>query len=257
MSDTKKLKKLLQNQAIWQASDKNNSIPTLSTGYSALDEQLHYRGWPQGTLSELLLSHNGIGEIRLLLPLLSYLNQGTGYICWVNPPYLPYPAALSAQGLHINKMLLIRAKTLQDTIWSTQQAMASKSCAAVLVWLPQKALLTEVRKLKLAAKTGNCWGIILRNQSLQQQVSPAALRILMELNNCQQVLKIIKQPGGWSGQQITLNLFPEQKYWNSLPSTQWPMFSPPRTNLNIKTQTDNLLYQPQKPGFAKQSSVYH
>ncbi len=253
MSNSNNIKKLLLNNGIWQASHKAKECPAISTGYPELDKQLHYSGWPQGTLSELLLSDNGIGEVRLLLPLLAKLNQRKGYICWVNPPFLPYSAALVDHNIDLKKMVIVRTQSQQETIWSAQQAMMSRSCAAVLVWLPKKTLSKEVRKLNLAAKSGNCFGIILRDCQLQQHPSAAALRMVMQIKRGQHQLSIIKQPGGWSGQEVKLNLFPERVNWNPLAVTHWPIFTPkeqPQFNerhLALITKRNELEQLPGKP----------
>lgn len=219
------INQLLQNNSIWQASQKGVHRPALSTSYSALDKQLHYAGWPKGAITELLLPRNGIGEIRLVCPLLARLSLQTGYICWINPPFRPYAPALSHQQIDLTKLVIIRTQSTQDTIWSAQQAMGSKACSAALIWLPKKTLTNEMRKLTLAAKNGNCWGFVLRDHTLQQQSSAAALRIVMQNRQAQQNLSIIKQPGGWSGQTVNLNLFPERAYWNATPVNQWPVYS--------------------------------
>lgn len=228
MSSSPDIKQLLQNSIIWQASKKSCLRSAISTGYAPLNRQLHYGGWPRGAISELLLPHNGIGEIRLLAPLLANLCRKPGYISWINPPYQPYAPALTHLKVQLNKVLLIRALNIQETIWAAQQAMASQACSAVLVWLPEKSLANEIRKLSLAAKKGNCWGIILRSQSLQQHPSAAVLRIAMLVKQRQHRLSIIKQPGGWAGQQVNLDLFPERINWNGLAAEHWPVFSPRR-----------------------------
>lgn len=231
------IKQILQTNAVWQASQKSSPRRALSTGYSELDQQLHCAGWPQAALSELLLSQPGIGELRLLTPLLRQLNKQIGYIAWINPPYLPYPPALLKQQLLLQKMLIIDAKNSQDSIWAAQQAMASQSCSAVLLWLPDKTLDKEIRKLSLAAKTGNCWGIIFRSRVLQQQASAATLRMVMQVNQQRQQLSIIKQPGGWSGQQVCLNLFPERQHWGPQAVNHWPTFETYKTSSKLLTPT--------------------
>ena len=231
------INQILQSNAIWQASQKSSLRPALSTGYAELDQQLHYTGWPQACLTELLLSQHGIGELRLLTPLMRQLNKQAGYIAWINPPYLPYPPALLRQQLLLEKMLVIKARTTQESIWAAQQAMASQSCCAVLLWLPDKILSNEIRKLSLATKAGNCWGIIFRSQDLQQQASAAALRIVMQVKQQRQQLLIIKQPGGWSGQQVSLNLFPERQHWNPLAVNHWPVFEAQKTASKSITST--------------------
>jgi cell division inhibitor SulA len=235
---------LLKHSQIWQASRKESRIrPALTTGYAALDCQLHYAGWPQGAVSELLLSHNGIGEIRLLTPLLARLSKQAGYITWINPPFRPYGPALVKQQVQLDKMVVVRAGTVQESVWAARQALVSKACSAVLLWLPAKSLNKEIRQLSLAAKSGNCWGIIFRPQQFQQQPSAATLRIVMQLKQRQQALSIIKQPGGWSGQQVHLNLFPERAHWNALAVDHWPVFSPLKSSLENNQAVRRLTHQ--------------
>ncbi|TQV77312.1 translesion DNA synthesis-associated protein ImuA [Aliikangiella marina] len=226
MSRSTAVSQLLKNQAIWQAGSNSSSTRTLSTGYQQLDEILHLGGWPQGAVSELLLSQNGIGEIRLLSPLLAKLNRQPGYITWINPPYEPYPPALAKHQLDLNRIIVVRTQKVVDTVWAAQQALASNACSAVLTWLPNNNLNKAIRKLNLAAKTGNCWGFIFRSQQFHQQASAAPLRILMASEQRHQKLSIIKQPGGWSGQELTLKLFPERQYWNALSVNHWPSYQP-------------------------------
>lgn len=239
------IKQLLQNNRIWQASEKARSRPSLSTGYNALDQQLHYSGWPQGALSELLLPHHGVGEIRLLAPLMAKLSAQSGYICWINPPYHPYAPALINLQIDISKLITIQTNTDQETVWAAQQAMNSKACSAVLTWLPQKTLAKEVRKLSLSAESSQCWGVLLRHQSLQNQASSAALRLQLERQGTQYQANIIKQPGGWSGQKVRLNLFPERIYWNAQPVSEWPVFIPEKNetekNNREQLQTTDLV----------------
>lgn len=191
-----------------------------------MDEQLHCGGWPQAAVSELLLKHNGMGEIRLLSPLLSRLSRRSGYLTWINPPFLLNAPALADQGLQLDKIIIIQTNSVQETIWSAQQAMTSQACSTVLVWLPKKRLSTEIRKLNLAAKAGNCWGIIFREYSLQLEPSAATLRMVLEFCNGKHQLTIIKQPDGWPGQKILLELFPERINWNALTVKDWPTVSP-------------------------------
>ena len=219
------INQLLKNNSVWQASQKGGERPAVTTGYKALDEALHYAGWPQGGLTELLLSKNGIGEIRLLTPLLAELGKNTGYNCWINPPFQPYAPALMRQQINLNQLLIIRTKSLQETIWAAQQAMASNACSTVFLWLPPKTLNKEIRKLALASKTGNCWGFIFRAQQFHAQPSAATLRIVMSSTQGKQHLNIIKQPGGWSGQQVSLELFPERAYWSAQPVQEWPVIN--------------------------------
>ena len=58
--------------AVWRASQIGGAPRrTVSSGFAALDAQLPGGGWPHGVLTELLLPHPGVGELRLLAPALA------------------------------------------------------------------------------------------------------------------------------------------------------------------------------------------
>ncbi len=63
----------------------------VASGFAALDAQLPGGGWPRRVLTELLLAHPGVGEIRLLAPSLA-ATQAAGRLVMLFDP----PAALSA-----------------------------------------------------------------------------------------------------------------------------------------------------------------
>jgi protein ImuA len=55
--------------ALWRAQQlAARSRRCCASGHAALDAQLPGGGWPVGALTELLLPHPGVGELRLLAP---------------------------------------------------------------------------------------------------------------------------------------------------------------------------------------------
>ena len=66
----------------------------IATGFPALDAQLPGGGWPRRALTELLLPHPGIGELRLLAPSLVGTQHAGRLVMLFDPP-----AALSATAL--------------------------------------------------------------------------------------------------------------------------------------------------------------
>ena len=57
---------------VWRASQIGGAPRrTVPSGFAALDAQLPGGGWPHGVLTELLLPHPGVGELRLLAPALA------------------------------------------------------------------------------------------------------------------------------------------------------------------------------------------
>lgn len=58
--------------AVWRASQLGGGAqPVSPSGFAALDVELPGGGWPHGVLTELLLPQPGIGELRLLAPVLA------------------------------------------------------------------------------------------------------------------------------------------------------------------------------------------
>src|ERR1700686_2703871 len=62
------LAELLHNPLLWQGDRLARAEDAVASGFAALDRELPGGGWPQASLTELLLDHQGIGELRLRLP---------------------------------------------------------------------------------------------------------------------------------------------------------------------------------------------
>lgn len=164
------------------------------TGWPGLDAALPARGWPHAALSELLLPADGIGELQLLWPALARLSAAKdGAIVLVAPPYLPYPPAWHAAGVRLDAVQVIRTKTPRDALWAAEQCLRSGACDAVLCW-PQQADDRALRRLQIAAETGQALGFAFRPIKAAMNPSPAALRIALEASPRQ--LRILKCRGG-------------------------------------------------------------
>ena len=118
---------------------------------------------------------SGIGELSVLLPALSRLARAGRYIAWIAPPYLPHAPALVQRGLPLERVLIIRSCTLQESLWAAEQALLCPAFGAVLSW-PARVSDKNVRRLQLAAETGGSLGILYRPAAAASEPSPAALR---------------------------------------------------------------------------------
>lgn len=167
---------MLAAQTVWRAGH----APTLpaggeTTGHDGLDALLPQRGWPRGALTELLLPLDGVGEISLLLPTLARLTQAGAVVALVAPPYLPYAPAWQAAGIALRQLEIIEARP-RDALWAFEQCLRSAACAAVLGW-PHQADAAALRRLQVAADSGDCLGFALRDRKHAANPSPAALRL--------------------------------------------------------------------------------
>ncbi len=197
MSDV--LAELLRHPALWRGVGATDAPATVSTGFHRLDECLPGGGWPLGTLTELLVTSAGVGEIRLLLPALRSLSAATPgdprWIAWLAPPHLPYAPALADAGLDPARMLVIRPQAGLDMLWAMEQALRSGACAAVLGWTGA-AGDQALRRLKLAAEEGQSPGFLFRPASHRCESSPAALRLALTAGDDGLDIEILKSRGG-------------------------------------------------------------
>jgi protein ImuA len=203
------LARLLEHPGIWRGRSLTR-IETLSSGFPELDARLAGGGWPKVGLVEILATHLGSGELRLLLPLLAAVtHQPQARWCtWIAPPLTPYAPALAAQGVNLSRILVVRASKGPQWApeWATEQALISGACDVVLSWITQPLKPRVVRRLQLATQRGRTLAFLLRPWSARvaQEPSHALLRLGVEPhsngNSSGVLLSILKSRGGCVGQ---------------------------------------------------------
>ncbi len=206
------IENLLRHRHLWRAADGLQSERgTLTTSFPQLDALLAGGGWPMDGLTEILGEVSGVGELRLLLPALSELSRRQArWIAWVAPPWLPYAPALAAAGVDVSRVLLIHPKHHQDLLWATEQALKSGTCSAVLSWPdPRHLRSADLRRLQLAGREGDSWGVLFRPVAAAEQASPAELRLRLEPDpECTDGsglnLHVVKRRGGWPTAGLSL-----------------------------------------------------
>ena len=192
---------------VWRASQMGASKARATpSGYRTLDRELPNGGWPASVLIELLLSQNGIGELRLLAPTLAALTQAGKTVILLAPPHIPFAPALADLGLDLQHVILIQTDKPMDRIWAVEQTLKSASFGALLCWLPQ-ARPDHLRRLQLAAGSGEGLCFVFRPAAAQRESSPAPLRIVCRASACgRMAVDIIKRRGPVFGQPVVLPL---------------------------------------------------
>lgn len=185
-----------------------------ATGYEALDAQLPGGGWPRRALSELLLAHPGIGEIRLLAPALAAVQRAGRLVMLFDPPAVLSGWALAGMGLDVEQLLLIQAASqvpvdpgaappgpsrqvgVQSRLWALEQALKSGHVGAVLAWLPPRLAPDRVRRLQLAAQAHDGPAFVLREASAQSSPSASPLRLGLRAAGVDQLaVNVLKRRG--------------------------------------------------------------
>ncbi|MEQ1854800.1 MAG: hypothetical protein ABMA01_24800, partial [Chthoniobacteraceae bacterium] len=80
------------------------------SGFAALDAQLPGGGWPRRALTELLLPHPGVGEIRLLSHCLRTTQRSGRLVMLFDPPAALSGWALAQLGLDVEQLLIVATR---------------------------------------------------------------------------------------------------------------------------------------------------
>ncbi|MBX2836144.1 MAG: translesion DNA synthesis-associated protein ImuA [Gammaproteobacteria bacterium] len=190
--------------SVWLGRDQYNDLTSIPSGFTSLDQALPSSGWAMGTVTELLISQQGIGEFSLLLPALKHVTENDQWAVLIKPPYIPYAPALTNAGINLERLLIIDSDSDTDTLWATEQVLRCGLFSAVVSWVSRSDAKKQ-RRLQLAAETGRTWAAVYRPAHAHKEHSPSALRITLALNDEHLQLDIIKSRGG-TPQTVLVNL---------------------------------------------------
>src|SRR5690606_14078272 len=167
--------------AVWRASRIGSAaVRSFSSGFAPLDAELPGAGWPAGMLTELISRESGIGELRLLVPLLRRLTRERRFVVVLSPPQTPYAPALAGYGIDLDYLLIVQATHAADRLWAVEQTLKSSGFGALLAWLPQPRTRPEhLRRMQLAAHGTQGPAFLFRPLEAQFDSSPAPLRLLL------------------------------------------------------------------------------
>ena len=186
------LDSLFNGGRVWKGRPAVPPASVHPTGLAALDAVLPTGGWPESALSEILMAKDGVGELQLVLPTLARLSAAGERIVLVAPPYTPYPHAWQNAGVDLRQLSVVQAEE-RDALWAVERCLRSGSCGAVLCW-PRKADDRALRRLQVAAETGQTLAFAWRALSEAINASPAALRLAVEAKPAQ--VRVLKCRGG-------------------------------------------------------------
>lgn len=178
---------------LWRANQLARQVGrVVPTGYPALESELPGGGWPVSSMVELLLQQPGIGEMRLLQPALSAVASRP--IAMIKPPHAPTALGLAHIGVPLDKLLLLNTEVTADALWCAEQILKAGTCGAVLMW-QQHMRADTLRRLSLAAQAAETLLFILRPLAVQQDASPAALRLALRPSRRGVTVNIVKRKG--------------------------------------------------------------
>lgn len=169
---------------LWRGDQMERSVdPAWPSGFALLDAQLPGRGWPRRVLTELLLPHPGVGEIRLLGPCLTATQRQGRLVMLFDPPAQLSAQALTQLGFDVAQLLVVhtRARVIpgSDSLWAFEQALKSGHVGALLAWLPPRLRADRLRRLQLAAQAHDGPAFVFRELAAQERPTAAPLRLAL------------------------------------------------------------------------------
>ena len=198
------LETILNHPAIWRGSDcARVAVPSIASGFPELDAVLPGGGWPAAALTEIYAERPGIGEMQLFMPAAARLSRAGRWIVLVTPPHIPYAPALSAHGIRLSRLILVRASSMGERLWACEQALRFPNCGAILTWIGHASQLA-LRRLQLAAEGRNAATLVFRS-SCAAPASPAALRVHVSRAQSRTVVRILKRRGSGLPAPIVLD----------------------------------------------------
>jgi protein ImuA len=172
----------------------------VSSGFAALDAQLPGAGWPRRALTELLLPHPGVGEIRLLCASLVATQKADRLVMLFDPPAQLSALALAQLGFDVEQLLIVNTRTRvipgTDSLWALEQALKSGHVGAVVAWLPPRLRAERLRRLQLAAHAHDGPAFVLREMNAAQRPTAAPLRLALRPHAADVLaLRVLKRRG--------------------------------------------------------------
>ena len=200
--------------ALWYGHQLGRAAAAaVASGFEALDVHLPGRGWPRRALTELMLPHPGVGEIRLLAPSLAAAQRDGRLVMLFDPPAPLSAWALTQLGLDMEQLLVVntRARVIpgSDSLWAFEQALKSGHVGALVAWLPARLRTERLRRLQIAAHAHDGAAFVMRELAAAQRPSAAPLRLALRAAGPDRLaVRLLKRRGPPLETPVVLDLAP-------------------------------------------------
>lgn len=206
---------LERQELVWQGSAKQQTGQYYATGYSELDQQLN-GGLPIGVTE--INSMLGIGELRLILPLLRS-NMKQQLVVFINPPGINSAQMLLEQGFELDKIILLQPSTTAEALWAAEQCLRSGTCYAVLMWHDGALKVHHIKRLQVACEATSSLQFLFRTKKTDTLALPLDVSLSVTPHKQGLTVRINKRKRGWPSENFLLNMC---KAWPHLTLQQAP-----------------------------------
>lgn len=157
--------------------------------HDPLDAELPGGGWAEGSVSELIVKHPGVGELSILRGALYAAAQRNRPIWLVGCPFAPNGPELARIGL-AKHVRWVKTESPADAQWTCETILRSNALGALVAWLP-RARPEGIRRLQGLVAATDALAFAIRSASAANDASASPLRIALE-----------PAPGGYVRAQI-------------------------------------------------------
>ena len=222
----------LQRQAlVWRGNMAKQVVAkqqNLTTGFELLDQ--HLAGGFSLGVNEIQ-SVSGIGELRLLLPVLQAACLEHRLIVFIAPNGNICGQMLAKQGIELSQVLIISPETQQEALWAAEQCLRSGACHSVVMWSQAGLAIHQVKRLQIACAAGNSLHFLLREHKAETATLPFNLSLSLIPHQQGLLVKVNKRKCGWPSMPFTLDM-----------SEHWPALTlENESELPIQALADNVV----------------
>jgi hypothetical protein len=151
----------------------------LRTGLAALDELTPAGALQGGAVHEVLWKKSSPCPTTFALLLARAAQKNGGAVAWSDPDRELYLPALSAAGIDLKRLLLLRCAGRAEQLWALSECMACRGVGATVAGVGRLSQV-EARRFQLAAERGGGVGVLMRQWAPGNAPYAAATRWLIE-----------------------------------------------------------------------------
>lgn len=224
------LQQLQEKNLLWRAGEnKAKSVRVHASGYEELDQALQ-GGWPESGAVELQVARYGLGELRLILPVIQALATRRAFQVW-----LGVPAQLNAQSLPpevVARSVLLSPAEEKQGYWVLEQVLTSACCSVVTAWLP--GLNTaQAKRLQILAKDSSTLLFLIVAGVKAEQSLPLSLRLSLHASSNGLEVHVLKRQNAWPIAPFEVDF-----------RARWPQLFPQKSVQLTALPPDNVVHFP-------------
>jgi len=112
---------------------------------------------------------------------------------------------LAAAGLDLARLIVVRCRHAADQQWAYEQALRAPECGAAFAWLDLRDD-RALRRLAVAAREGDTWGVLWRRPGRHATAAAAPLRLALSPQDGKLAVRVLKRRGGDLAQPVVIDV---------------------------------------------------